>query len=74
MEYEVRRGSFFLPAGMREPPPEWFASDNDGGTQRIDPPLPPAPTSAGESSTTAPRAPETFIIIGHTLRRGGRHG
>ena len=25
------RGSFFLPVGMREPPPEWFKSDEDDG-------------------------------------------
>jgi hypothetical protein len=70
-EYEARRGSFFLPAGMREPPPEWVDSDDDD-----DAPLPPAPAIAGESSTTtaASRSPKTFIVIGRTLRRGGRHG
>ena len=73
-EYEARHDSFFLPAGMREPPPEWFESYDDDGVQIIDPPLPPAPASAGESSTAAPQAPETFIIIGRTLRRGGLHG
>ena len=74
VEYEARRGSFFLPAGMREPPPEWFESDDDDGAQVVDPLLPPAPAIAGESSTAAPRAPETFIIIGRTMRRGGLHG
>ena len=28
-EYEACRGSFFLPAGMWEPPPEWFYSDDN---------------------------------------------
>ena len=73
-EYEARRGSFFLPAGIQEPPPEWFESDDDDGAQVADPLLPPAPAIAGKSSTTAPRAPETFIVAGRTLRRGGRHG
>ena len=74
VEYEARRGSFFLPAGMRDPLPEWFEPDDDDGAQVVDPLLPPAPAIAGESSMAAPQAPETFIVAGRTLRRGGRHG
>ena len=74
VEYEVRHGSFFLPAGMRDPLPESFEPDDDDGAQVVDPLLPPAPAIAGESSTAAPRAPETFIVVGRTLHRGGRHG
>ena len=70
-EYEAHCGSFFLPAGMREPPAEWFESDNNDGTQVVDPLLPTAPAIAGESSMAAPRAPEMFIVDGRTLHRGG---
>ena len=64
-EYEACHNSFFLPAGMQEPPPEWFTLDDeracydgeedDDASKLPNLPLPPASASADSFATSASR-------------------
>ena len=57
-EHEARRGSFFLPRGMHEPPPEWFHSDEERERVSSDPEIPDFPLPAPAPAAPAPAEEE----------------